>query len=144
MRLYVSGKCLFPLFFSGKNIFIVNKDLIISSRQSEVDIALLEEKRLVEIHKESPDSNFAVGDIYLGKVKKIAGGLNAAFVEVGHEKDAFLHYFDLGPQLASFNKYTKSVLSENAQTPWLKNFQLEKDIDKEEKLIRQYTRDNRF
>lgn len=112
----------------------MNKDLIISSRQSEVDIALLEEKRLVEIHKESPDSNFAVGDIYLGKVKKIAGGLNAAFVEVGHEKDAFLHYFDLGPQLASFNKYTKSVLSGNAQTAWLKNFQLEKDIDKGGKI----------
>lgn len=112
----------------------MNKDLIISSRQSEVDIALLEEKRLVELHKESPDSNFAVGDIYLGKVKKIAGGLNAAFVEVGHEKDAFLHYFDLGPQLSSFNKYTKGVLSGNLQTAWLKDFQLEKDIDKGGKI----------
>lgn len=112
----------------------MNKDLIISSRQLEVDIALLEEKRLVELHKESPDSNFAVGDIYLGKVKKIAGGLNAAFVEVGHQKDAFLHYFDLGPQLLSFNKYTKSVLSGSAQAAWLKNFQLEKDIDKGGKI----------
>lgn len=112
----------------------MNKDLIISCRQSEVDIALLEEKRLVEIHKESPDSNFAVGDIYLGRVKKIAGGLNAAFVEVGHEKDAFLHYFDLGPQLASFIKFTKGVLAGSFQTPWLKDFHLERDIDKGGKI----------
>ncbi len=112
----------------------MNKDLIISSGQSEVEIALLEEKRLVELHKETPDSNFAVGDIYLGRVKKIAAGLNAAFVEVGHEKDAFLHYFDLGPQLASFNKYTKNVLSGAATGPWLKDFKLEKDIDKGGKI----------
>lgn len=112
----------------------MNKELIISSRQGEVDIALLEEKRLVELHKESPDSHFAVGDIYLGKVKKIAGGLNAAFVEVGHEKDAFLHYFDLGPQLLSFNKYTKGVLSDQLQSPWLNEFKQEKDIDKGGKI----------
>lgn len=112
----------------------MNKDLIISSKQSEVDIALLEEKRLVELHKESPDSHFAVGDIYLGRVKKIAGGLNAAFVEVGHEKDAFLHYFDLGPQLLSFNKYTKGVLSGSLPSAWLKDFRLEKDIEKGGKI----------
>ncbi len=112
----------------------MNKDLIISSKPTEVDIVLLEEKRLVELHKETPDSNFAVGDIYLGKVKKIAAGLNAAFVEVGHEKDAFLHYFDLGPQLQSFTKYTKNVLSGSAQNAWLKDFKLEKDIDKGGKI----------
>ena len=57
-----------------------------------VDIALLEDKKLVELHSEKADANFAVGDLYLGKVKKLIPGLNAAFVDVGFEKDAFLHY----------------------------------------------------
>lgn len=85
----------------------MNRELIIDSRASEVDIALLEDKLLVELHKEKTNNNYAVGDIYLGKVKKIMPGLNAAFVDVGYEKDAFLHYLDLGPQIKSLNKYVK-------------------------------------
>ena len=73
----------------------MNKDLIINSGSSEAEIALLEDKALVELHKENFNSGFAVGDIYLGKVRKIMPGLNAAFVDVGYEKDAFLHYLDL-------------------------------------------------
>ena len=68
---------------------IVNRELIIDSNTSEVNIALLEDKSLVELHKEKNNNNFAVGDIFLGKVKKIMPGLNAAFVDVGYEKDAF-------------------------------------------------------
>ena len=61
-------------------------------------IALLKDKKLVELHQGKNESgNFLVGEIYLGKVKKIMPGLNAAFVDIGHEKDAFLHYHDLGP-----------------------------------------------
>ena len=69
----------------------------------------LNDKRLVELHKERVNTRFAVGDIYLGRVKKVMTGLNAAFVDVGYEKDAFLHYLDLGPQASSFIKYTKMV-----------------------------------
>ena len=69
----------------------MNKELVIDAGLSEVNIALLEDKDLVELNKEKSNNNFAVGDIYLGRVKKIMPGLNAAFVDVGYEKDAFLH-----------------------------------------------------
>ena len=71
-----------------------------------VEIALLEDKRLVELHNEKADASFAVGDLYLGKVKKLIPGLNAAFVDVGFEKDAFLHYTDLSPYVRSILKFT--------------------------------------
>jgi len=112
----------------------VNKDLIINSGPSEIDIALMEEKTLVELHKEKSEAGFSVGDIYLGKVKKIMPGLNAAFVDVGYEKDAFLHYLDLGPQVLSLNKLTKLVLQGRYKSPLLGNFRLEKDIEKTGKI----------
>ena len=69
----------------------MNKELIINATANGgVDIALLEDKKLVELHSEKSDGRFAVGDLYLGKVKKLIPGLNAAFVDVGYEKDAFL------------------------------------------------------
>ena len=70
-------------------------DLIIDSRPSEVVIALLRDGRLIELHKQKHDNNFSVGDIYLGKVRKTVPGLNASFVNIGYEKDGFLHYLDL-------------------------------------------------
>ena len=82
----------------------MNRELIINVSKSEITIALAEDKRLVELGKESVKTGFAVGDIYLGRVRKIMPGLNAAFVNIGHEKDAFIHYLDLGPQFASLQK----------------------------------------
>ena len=79
----------------------MNNELVISSTPDEVNIALLEDKHIVELNSEKKDQRFQVGDIYLGRVKKLIQGLNAAFVDVGHEKDAFLHYLDLGPQVDS-------------------------------------------
>ncbi len=110
------------------------KDLVISSSPEEVTIGLLEDRQLAELHTDKKGNNFAVGDIYLGKIKKIVPSLNAAFVDVGHEKDAFLHYFDLGPQIRSALKYTKSALSTNPSEALLNNFHLEKDIDKAGKI----------
>jgi len=83
----------------------LNKELIINAAPQGVEIALLEDKRLVEMHNEKADASFAVGDLYLGKVKKLIPGLNAAFVDVGFEKDAFLHYTDLSPYAKSLLKY---------------------------------------
>jgi ribonuclease G len=80
----------------------VNKELLIDVTQSEVNIALLENRKLVELHSESANSSFNVGDIYLGRVTKLNNGLNAAFVEIGFEKEAFLHYTDMGPFLGAF------------------------------------------
>ncbi len=82
----------------------MSKELIINVTSNEITIALLEDKVLVELNKENCKTGYAVGDIYLGKVKKIMPGLNAAFVNIGHEKDAFIHYLDLGPNFASLQK----------------------------------------
>ncbi|MGI8601125.1 MAG: ribonuclease E/G, partial [Chitinophagaceae bacterium] len=93
----------------------MNKELIINAAPYGVDIALLEDKKLVELHTEKTDARFAVGDLYLGKVKKLIPGLNAAFVDVGHEKDAFLHYTDLSPYARSLLKFTQQAI--NDKTP---------------------------
>ena len=87
----------------------MNRELIINVTPSEVTIALVEDKQLVELDKESCKSGFAVGDIYLGKVRKIMPGLNAAFVNIGHEKDAFIHYLDLGPQFPMLHKLVANL-----------------------------------
>ena len=113
----------------------MNKELIINASSSEVEIALLEDKFLVELHKEKNNNNYSVGDVYLGRVKKIMPGLNAAFVDVGYEKDAFLHYLDLGPQVKSLIKYTKAgqVGSLN-NLPQMDKFAMEQDIEKTGKI----------
>ncbi len=112
----------------------MNSELIINSTPEEVQIALLEEKRLVELNSEKKDNNFSVGDIYLGRIKKIMPGLNAAFVDIGYEKDAFLHYLDLGPQLKSLLKYIKFSTEGKQESSLLNNFPLEKDIIKTGKI----------
>lgn len=109
-------------------------DLIIDVSNSEVVIALLNDKRLVEIHREKSNTDFSVGDIYLGKVKKVMAGLNAAFVDVGYEKDAFLHYFDLGPNVASLNKFTGMIQSGRQKGSLLSQFKLENEIPKDGKI----------
>ena len=93
----------------------MNKELIINAVPQGVEIALLEDKKLVELHNEKNDARFAVGDLYLGKVKKLIPGLNAAFVDVGFEKDAFLHYTDLSPYAKSLLKFT--LVAINDKTP---------------------------
>lgn len=86
----------------------MNRELIIHVTPAEISIALCEDKVLVELNKEQCKTGFAVGDIYLGKVRKIMPGLNAAFVNIGHEKDAFIHYSDLGTQFSSLQKLVSS------------------------------------
>jgi ribonuclease G len=108
----------------------VNRELIVRSNSVAVDFALLKDGKLIELHKDENDHNFNVGDILIAKVRKPVTGLNAAFVNVGYEKDAFLHYHDLGPQLASMLKFVKKVSTGRLKDFSLKNFPLEKDIDK--------------
>src|SRR5690606_13572859 len=97
---------------------------------SDVDFAILKDGKLIELHKEAESSDFAVGDILLAKVRKPVTGLNAAFVNVGYEKDAFLHYHDLGPQLSSLLKFIKRVSTGKLKDFSLKDFPFENDIDK--------------
>ncbi len=110
----------------------VTRDLVINSHASEVDIALLEDNALVELHREKTNNQFAVGDVYLGRVKKILPGLNAAFVDVGYPKEAFLHYLDLGLQANSLMKYKKAVVGGD-DVP-MDKFKLEPDLPKNGKI----------
>lgn len=112
----------------------MNYELFIRSSSSEVDFALLKDGKLIELHKEEDDSEFAVGDVFIAKTRKTVPGLNAAFVNVGYEKDGFLHYQDLGPQLPSLLKFTKLVSTGKLKDYSLKNFPFEKDIDKNGKI----------
>lgn len=108
----------------------MKKELIVSYEDELTKIALLEDGRLFELHEEEDKSEFVVGDLFIGKVKKLAPNLNAAFVNIGYEKDAFLHYQDMGPQFLTYKKYLKEVVSRKHQTSSLKNFKLEKDTSK--------------
>jgi ribonuclease G len=109
----------------------MNKELIIRSSSDAVDFALLKDGKLIELHKEEEKSNFQVGDIFIAKIRKPVVGLNAAFVNVGFEKDAFLHYHDLGPNLISQLKFIKLLTSGKIKDHSLKTFQFEKEIDKD-------------
>ena len=113
----------------------MNKELIINAAPQGVEIALLEDKKLVELHNEKTDARFAVGDLYLGKVKKLIPGLNAAFVDVGFEKDAFLHYTDLSPYAKSLLKFTTMSISDKSDTGLdFSKFTIEPEIIKTGKI----------
>ena len=112
---------------------IMNKELIVNVNPTEISIALCEDKVLVELNKEQSRSGFAVGDIYLGKVRKIMPGLNAAFVNIGHEKDAFIHYLDLGPQFPSLQKVMASQ-QPGKRGLRVEGMKLEAPIDKNGKI----------
>ena len=90
----------------------MTSEVVIDVQQNEISIALLEDKNLVEYQTEPRSASFSVGNIYVAKVKKLMAGLNASFVDVGFERDAFLHYLDLGGQFNSYEKYLKQVQSD--------------------------------
>ncbi len=112
----------------------MNIELVINNTARGVDIALLHDKALVELHREEVNQQYAVGDIYLGRVRKLIPHLNAAFVDVGHEKDAFLHYLDLGPQFNSFNTFTRRTISGEQKSADLMDFAMQPDIKKDGKI----------
>ena len=110
-------------------------ELIIRSNSSDIDFALLKDGRLTALNNESNENKFSVGDIFLAKIGKVLSGLNASFVNVGYEKDGFLHYHDLGAQLKSLNRFIKGISTGKIKDYTLKNFQLEKDIDKNGSIV---------
>ncbi len=123
----------------------MKSELIVDVQPQEVSIALLEDGRLVSLQKESRNLAYAVGDIYVAKVKKLMPGLNAAFVNVGYEKDAFLHYLDLGPHFSSYSKFITDALGEGAEKnqplPQVQKMKLLPDIDKHGSIADQLAKD---
>ena len=111
----------------------MNRELIINVNPTEISIALCEDKVLVELNKERCQTGFSVGDIYLGRVRKIMPGLNAAFVNIGHEKDAFIHYLDLGSNFESLQKVVASNLSDKRQVR-VESMKLEPAIEKDGRI----------
>ncbi len=122
----------------------MSSELIINSTQNENRIALLKEKKLIEFHRDHEGSQFKVGDIFLGTVKKVVQGLNASFIDIGHEKDAFLHYLDLGPQFSSFVKYTKVMQTRKNVSSNLDKFRNEPDISKLGKISQVLTKNQQI
>lgn len=112
----------------------MEKELIINGTPASVEIALLEGGKLVEIHHQKTNNNFSVGDIFIGKIRKLMPGLNAAFVDIGHRKDAFLHYTDLGPQLRTVTKWANQTLGGAISAHRLDNFKFEEEIVKTGKI----------
>lgn len=112
----------------------MNRELIINASPKGADIALLEDGELVELHQEAGNKQFATGDMYLGKVSRIVPGLNAAFVDVGFEKDAFLHYTDLSPTIKSVLKYMQTAIAGNMGDSLLQSFAFETEIVKSGKM----------
>ena len=109
----------------------MTSELVVDVQPKEVSIAVLEDKRLMELQKEARNISFSVGDIYLGRVKKLLPGLNAAFVDVGYEKDAFLHYLDLGAQFNSCSKFVKQTLSDKKHVLPISKAKILPEIDKD-------------
>lgn len=109
----------------------MTSEVIVDVSAKDISIALLEDKRLVEYQREGRTEHFSVGNIYLAKVRKLMPGLNACFVNVGFERDAFLHYLDLGTRYASLEKYLQLIGDTGKGNPTpdkvLKQPELDKD-----------------
>ena len=115
----------------------MDKDLIIDVGQSEVSIALLENKRLIELNQEKTEGRgYSVGDVYLGKVKKILPSLNAAFVDIGDEKDAFVHYLDLGLNFKAFDTFVRNINANSDFTQLYRDTRIDDILEKEGRIER--------
>lgn len=115
----------------------MDKDLIIDVGPSDISIALLENKRLIELNQEKTEGRgYSVGDVYLGKVKKILPSLNAAFVDIGDEKDAFVHYLDLGLNFKAFDHFVRSINPNVDATQLYRSERIDDILEKEGKIER--------
>lgn len=112
----------------------LKSELFVDVQPKDISIALLEDSRLVSLQKESRNVVYAVGDLYLAKVKKIMPGLNAAFIDVGYEKDAFLHYLDLGPQFSTYSELLKQAFEHPETPPEISSIPRQPDIPKQGKI----------
>ena len=106
-------------------------EVIVDVQPKKIAIALTEDKRLVEYQEEEQSASFNVGNIYFARVRKIMPGLNACFVNVGHEREAFLHYQDLGSQFNSFAKYMKQVSNDRKKLLPISQVSIQPELPKE-------------
>lgn len=112
----------------------MNKELFIDATPTEVVIALLEDKKLVELHRDKNNTQHSVGDVFLGRVRKVMPGLNAAFIDVGSEKEGFIHFLDLGVQIHTLNKFINGGLHGDKALLNMNNIKLQDETPKSEKI----------
>lgn len=108
----------------------MTSEVIVDVTKQDISIALLEDKRLVEFQREGRSEHFSVGNIYLAKVRKLMPGLNACFVNVGYERDAFLHYLDLGTRYKTQEKFLQ-MLGDGRRNISLDKVAKQPEIEKE-------------
>lgn len=109
----------------------MKSELIVDVQPQEIAIALTEDDRLQEVSREQRNKdNFSVGNIYYGRVKKVMPALNAVFVDVGYEKEAFLHYLDLGSQFRTLQSYVTKAVSDRRRVPRLQNTPRQPEVGK--------------
>ena len=109
-------------------------DIIVDVTPKEVSIVVMEDNVLVEFHKEARNESYAVGDIYIAKVKKILPGLNAAFIDVGYKKEGFLHYQDLGTNFATQQKFLKRLFAGDKKNTQFSKMQVLSELPKDGKI----------
>lgn len=109
----------------------MTREVVIDVQPKEITIGLLEDGKLAEYQRESQNASFSVGNIYLAKVHKLMPGLNAAFVNVGCDKEGFIHYQDLGPQFKTLAKFVKQQLSDRKHLLSLDKIKWESDLEKD-------------
>ena len=110
----------------------MKSELIIDVHPDEIAIALTEDDRLQEIRREKRNvDTFAVGNIYYGRVKKVMPALNAVFVDVGYEKEAFLHYLDLGSNFLTLQKFISRTVSDRRRIPSMRSVEKQPECGKD-------------
>lgn len=110
---------------------MADKDLIVNVSGTEIALALLEDKRLIDFKKENRAAHFQVGDVYLGKVRKLLPELNAAFINVGHDKDAFLHYQDLGANFPTQDSFYRNIVAKASRATSVQKFDFQRELPKD-------------
>ena len=109
----------------------MKSELIVDVQPQEIAIALTEDDRLQEVSREQRNKdNFSVGNIYYGRVKKVMPALNAVFVDVGYEKEAFLHYLDLGSQFRTLQTYVNKAVTDRRRVPSLQRTPRQPEVGK--------------
>src|SRR6266446_992506 len=93
----------------------MRREIVINAGNHETRIAILEEKELVEVMVERPEARRRVGDIYKGRVNAVLPGMQAAFVDLGLEKTAFLHASDLHPSESDLDEMFEDEESEDGK-----------------------------
>ena len=109
------------------------QELIVIQKQNLKEISILEDGILKEYYKESEDKKRLEGNIYIGKVTDVLIGMQAAFVDIGTEKNAFLHIRDILPK--------KSNVTGNKEEE-LENYRIKDYIKPNQKVLVQVKKDS--